>query len=106
MAALIGVSVKPAGGTYTVKLPLDALEQDGVPPEQGDSVSFSVEGSVQSVSGTNAVVKVESVNGEPVNESPADEAAEGEPPDSGAGPSTSDMGAALAKGAKGQPMPF
>ena len=51
-----------------------------------------------------ATVKITAVNGEPVDESSADEASEddtGSPP---AGPSTTDMGAALRKGAKGQPM--
>jgi hypothetical protein len=45
-------------------------------------------------------VKITSVNGEPVAESPGDETAE----DQGAGQSTADMGAALRKSAKGQPM--
>lgn len=104
MAALIGVVTKPKGGGYTAKIPLDLLAQDGVPPEQGDSVDFSVSATVQSVDAEDATVSITSVNGEPVAESPSDEAAE----DSGAGaaPSTADMGAALAKGAKGRPMPF
>lgn len=106
MAALIGVSVKPkAGGGYTCKVPLDLLAQDGVPPEQGDSVSYSVEGTVQSVDAEDATVKITSVNGEPVAESASDEAAEDQGA-AGAGPSTADMGASLAKRAKGQPMPF
>ena len=106
MAALIGVSVKPkAGGGYTCKVPLDLLAQDGVPPEQGDSVSYSVEGTVQSVDAEDATVKITSVNGEPVAESAADEAAEDQG-GAGAGPSTADLGASLAKRAKGQPMPF
>ena len=106
MAALIGVSVKPkAGGGYTAKVPLDLLSQDGVPPEQGDSVSFSCDATVQSVDAEDATVKLTSINGEPVAESAADETAE----DQGAtspSPSTADMGAALAKGARGRPMPF
>jgi hypothetical protein len=106
MAALIGINVKPkAGGGYTCKVPLDLLSQDGVPPEQGDSVDYQVSGTVQSVDAEDATVKITSVNGEPVAESAADETAE----DQGAtppGPSTADMGAALAKGAKGRPMPF
>lgn len=105
MAALIGISVKPkAGGGYICKVPLDLLAQDGVPPEQGDSVSYSVEGTVQSVDAEDATVKITSINGEPVAESASDETAEDQ--GAGAGPSTADMGAALRKGAKGQPMPF
>ena len=103
MAALIGVSVKPkAGGGYTCKVPIDLLSQDGVPPSEGDDVDYQVSGTVQSVTDTDATVKITSVNGEPVGG--GDEAAgdEGAPPS----PSTADMGAALAKGAKGQPMPF
>jgi hypothetical protein len=131
MAALIGVVSKGAGG-YTAKIPLDLLAQDGVPPEQGDSVSFSVDATVKSVDAEDATVSIQSVNGEPVNESPSDEAAEdqgdtGGPPQpggqaggaSGAGgrgwppprtgaisPATLALGNALRKKAKGQPMPF
>jgi hypothetical protein len=131
MAALIGVVSKGSGG-YTAKIPLDLLAQDGVPPEQGDDVSFSVEATVKSVDAEDATVSIQSVNGEPVNESPSDEAAEdqgeasGGPPQpggqaggaSGAGgrgwpartgaisPATLALGAALKKKARGQPLPF
>jgi hypothetical protein len=104
MAALIGVSIKPkSGGGYTCKVPLDLLSADGVPPEQGDQVDYQVSGTVQSVDAEDATVKITAVNGEPVDESSAEETTEdqGTPP---AGPSTADMGAALRKGAKGQPM--
>ena len=104
MAALIGISVKPKGGSYTCRVPLDLLSEDGTPPGQGDSVSYSVDGTVQSVTAEDAVVKIDAVNGQPVAESPADETAEDS--GAGAGPSTADMGAALRKGAKGQPLPF
>lgn len=104
MAALIGVSVKPKSGSYTCRVPLDLLSEDGTPPAEGDSVSYSVDGTVQSVDAEDAIVKVEAVNGQPVAESPADETAEDS--GAGAGPSTADMGAALRKGAKGQPLPF
>jgi hypothetical protein len=111
MAAIIAVA--KGGGGYTCKVPLDLLAQDGVPPEQGDSVSYSVEGTVQSTDAEDATVKITSVNGEPVDESPADEAAEDQGqggPDtglsSGGGPSTAQMGAALRAGAKGKPLPF
>jgi hypothetical protein len=108
MAALIGVSIKPkSGGGYTAKIPLDLLAQDGVPPETGDTISCSIEATVQSVDAEDATVKITSVNGQPVDESPAEETAEDSGAGgAGAGPSTADMGAALRKGAKGQPMPF
>ena len=102
MAAII--AVKASGGGYTCKVPLDLLAQDGVPPEQGDSVSYSVEGSVQSVDAEDATVKITSVNGEPVSEAPDQETSEDQA--SEASPSTADMGAALAKSARGKPMPF
>ena len=131
MAAIIGIST--GGGGYTAKIPLDLLSQDGVPPEQGDSVSFSCDATVKSVDAEDATVSIQSVNGEPVNESASDEASEdqgdqGGPPQpggqaggmSGAGgrggpmprvagpisPSTLALGAALKKKAKGQPLPF
>ena len=105
MAALVGVTVKPAsGGGYTCKVPLDIISEDGVPPEQGDSVSYQVDGTVQSVDAEDATIKIEAVNGQPVSESAADEASE----DAGAGaPPTSSaaMRPGLAAGAaKGPPM--
>ena len=72
MAALIGVVSKGSGG-YTAKIPLDLLSQDGVPPEQGDSVSFSVDATVSSVDADDATVKITAVNGEPVDGSGADD---------------------------------
>lgn len=100
--ALIGVSIKPtAGGGYTCKVPLDLLSEDGTPPAQGDSVSYSVDGTVQSVDAEDATVRITAVNGQPVGEAAGDETAE----DQGSGgASTADMGAALRSGAKGQPM--
>jgi hypothetical protein len=71
MAALIGVVAK--GGGYTAKIPLDLLAQDGVPPEQGDDVSFSVDATVKSVDADDATVSITSVNGEPVSGSGADD---------------------------------
>jgi hypothetical protein len=123
MAALIGVSIKPKNsGGSTATVPIDLLSQDGVPPEQGDKVSFSAEATVQSVTGTDATVKLDSINGEPVAEeaaeSPEEEASEGEGNNTpggggGGGPTapasraaTAGLGAALRKGARGRPMPF
>jgi hypothetical protein len=135
MAAIIGV-VTPKSGGATATVPIDLLSQDGVPPEQGDTVSFSVDATVKSVSGDNAVVSIQAVNGEPVNGGGAedqepDEDDTGGPSQpggqaggaSGAGgrggpmprgvplggalsPSTLALGAALKKKAKGQPLPF
>ena len=102
MAALIGVSVKPKStGGYTCKVPLDLVSEDGTPPAEGDTLSYQVDGTVQSVDAEDATVKITAVNGQPVAESPADETSE----DQGSGgPSTADMGAALRSSAKGQPM--
>jgi hypothetical protein len=127
MAALVGISVKPVGGAYICKVPLDLLAQDGVPPEKGDQVSYSVDGTVQSTDEEDATVKITSVNGQPVAESSSEEAAEDQGPPqpggqaggaAGAGgrgfslarggisPATAALGAALRKKARRQPMPF
>lgn len=85
----IGLSKGPAG--YTAKVPVNSLAEDGVPPEQGDSVSFSVDATVKSVSGGSATLSIDSINGEPVSEeaaeSPEEEAGEEgqESPPAGAG---------------------
>jgi hypothetical protein len=63
----IGIGKSPSG-QYTCEVPVDALSESGVPPEQGDKVSYSVEGTVQSISGPTATVSIDSVNGEPVGE--------------------------------------
>jgi hypothetical protein len=79
MAALIGINLKKdASGTggYVCKVPLDLLAADGVPPSEGDSVDYSVSGTVQSVDAEDATVKIEAVNGQPVDESAATEASE------------------------------
>ena len=87
MAALIGAvkaadpGADPKTSGFTVQIPLDLLSEDGVPPQANDAVSFSVDGTVQSADDENATVKIESVNGQPVDESTAQEATE----DSGAG---------------------
>jgi hypothetical protein len=109
MAALIGVSVKPKsdGSGYVCKVPLDLLSEDGVPPQEGDSVDYSVTGTVQSVDAEDATIKIESVNGEPVDESAAAEAGEDANTDTGGPPpatpppgSSAALRPALAAGAK------
>ena len=133
MAALIGVTVQPkSGGGSTATVPIDLLSQDGVPPEQGDKVSFSCDATVKSVSGTNATVSIDAINGEPVAEEAGEGPGDNESGESDTGtnpganpgpglgasplkaarvprvpsPGTAALGAALRKHAKGQPMPF
>jgi len=102
--ATIAIGISKGPGGYTCKVPVNALAEDGVPPEEGDTVQYSVSGTVQSVSGGTATVSIDSINGEPVSEeaseSPEEEAAEGP------GESTADMGTRLRKEAKGQALPF
>jgi hypothetical protein len=90
MAALIGISLKPKDGdeSASATVPLDLLGQDGVPPEEGDEVSFSVKGTVKSIDpdGETASVDIESIDGQPVSESSAQEAGEGEPGEGPGGP--------------------
>jgi hypothetical protein len=97
--AAIGITVAPSDtGTYICKVPVNSLEEGGTPPEEGDSVDFSVKGTVQSVTGKNATVKIDSINGEPVgeeaSESPEEESTEeeGEQGAGGGGPPTSGAG--------------
>ena len=91
MAALIGAvksadpGADPKTSGFTVQIPLDLLSEDGVPPQANDAVSFSVDGTVESADDENATVKIEAVNGQPVDESSAQEASE----DSGAPPGSS-----------------
>ena len=117
-------------------MPISAISEGGVPPEEGDTVQYSVEGKVQSVTGNTATVSIDTINGEPIgeesSESPEEEGAEpetGTPPGGGAGGGTpvaasgpglgrakiggtlpgeslAGMGARLRKGARGRPMPF
>jgi hypothetical protein len=88
----IGISPK-AGGEYTCKVPISAISEGGVPPEEGDTVQYSVEGKVQSVTGNTATVSIDTINGEPIgeeaSESPEEEGAEpetGTPPGGPGGP--------------------
>jgi hypothetical protein len=104
MAALIGVNVTPKSDNsgYVCRVPLDLLSEDGVPPAEGDSVSYSVDGTVQSVDAENANIKIESVNGQPVDESSAQEAAEDAGTSAGTAPapgSSAAMRPGLAAGA-------
>jgi hypothetical protein len=103
----IGISPKPGGGgTYTAQVPVNSLAESGVAPEPGDSVQYSVEGTVKSVSGGTATVSIDSVNGEPVSEeaseTPEEEQGEegqaGATPGAGGGPSGTQSGASPGPG--------
>lgn len=66
--------------TTTISIPIKALaiEADtgsGVAPEAGDAVTLQVMGKVTSVDGDNAVVSLESANGEPLGSGQEAEAA-------------------------------
>jgi hypothetical protein len=67
-------------------VPISAISEGGVPPEEGDTVQYSVEGKVESVTGNTATVSIDTINGEPIgeesSESPEQEGAE---PETGAG---------------------
>ena len=94
MAALIGVPPAVAGAAgapedfrvYGSDSSGPALGGWGAPSSQRFSVNFSVDGTVQSADDENATVKIEAVNGQPVDESAAQEATEdsGAPPGSAA----------------------
>jgi len=109
--ATIAIGVSKGPGGYTCKVPVNSLAESGVPPEEGDTVEYSVSGTVQSVSGSDATIKIDSINGEPVSEeaseSPEEEASE-ESQEGGGGPgeSTAAMGARLKKAARNAPPMF
>jgi hypothetical protein len=109
MAAIIGVVSKPSGSTATI--PIDLLAQDGVPPEEGDDVSFSVDATVKSVSGDNATVSIQAVNGEPVNggggddESGEDDTGDGGGAAGGPPQPGGQAGGLSGAGGRGGPMP-
>jgi hypothetical protein len=105
--ATIAIGVSPGGGGYTAKVPVNSVEESGVPPEEGDKVQFSVEGTVQSVSGGTATLSIDSVNGEPVSEEASEtpEEEQGEegqqgatPAGAGGGPSGAQSGASPGPG--------
>jgi hypothetical protein len=95
----IGIGKGPAG--YSAKVPVNSLAEDGVAPEEGDKVSFSVDATVKSVTGGTATIGIDSINGEPVSEEAAEspgeeegeESQEGTPPGPGQGPSGPSSGA-------------
>jgi hypothetical protein len=73
---------------------VDQLSEDGVPPEEGDEISCSIDGTVQDISGGMATVKITAINGEPVGaESEEGSEEEGEESGPGQGPSGPASGA-------------
>lgn len=89
-----------AGSTATV--PLDSLGD--TPPQVGDTVNFSVEGTVKSIQGSNAVIDIDTVNGDAGtnDDDTGDEEGESTSPGADYGPpagkeSLSAMGARLRK---------
>lgn len=103
--ANIAIGISPTSGAYTAKVPVNSLAESGVPPEEGDKVQFSVEATVESVSGGSATLSIDSVNGEPVSEeaseTPGEEQGEeGQqtPPGAGGGPSGPQSGASPGPG--------
>ena len=99
--ATIAIGVSPSTGGYTARVPLNSLEEDGVPPEVGDKFSGSFDATVKSVSGGTATLDIDAINGEAVSEeaaeSPEEEASEegqeSAPPGAGGGPSGAASGA-------------
>jgi hypothetical protein len=112
MAVAIGITASPKdSGTYTCDVPVNSLAEDGVPPEVGDSVDYSVKGTVKSISGSQATVDIDSINGEPVGEeaaeTPEEESTE-EEGEEGAGGGAGPSGPASGAGGitPGMPSPF
>lgn len=58
-----GESMDASGGPGEIPVSSDAVSVDGTPPEVGDTISFTVEGTVSSVEGDTLMVKPVRVNG-------------------------------------------
>lgn len=63
-----GSAPDSSGGGVTVTIPLDLLAQDGVPPGQGDQVQAQIDATVKSVSGSNATLSIDAIDGQPVGQ--------------------------------------
>ena len=85
----------------TVEVPVELLSQDGVPPEQGDTISAQIDGTVQSVDGDTATVSIDAINGQPVGAQTGNTTGAPAPPagpgGSGPGPGPG-MGAGMSPG--------
>jgi hypothetical protein len=55
---------KDETGDHLACVPVNTLEEDGVAPEPGDKVTFTVDGKVEHVEGDKAYVSIEKVNGQ------------------------------------------
>lgn len=49
-------------------VPAETVSEEGVPPEEGDEVSFTVDGTVKHVEGNEIYVKISKVNGQDVSD--------------------------------------
>jgi hypothetical protein len=77
MAAIIAIGVpkeKPA--KPTMSLPLDALSTDGAEPEVGDEVEHSIRGTISTIKGDMATIKLTALDGQPIEGAPEEEAGE------------------------------
>ena len=61
-----GDDTEDTSGGAEATVPIDSLSADGTPPSVGDTVKFSIEGVVQNISGGNAEIEINSVDGEAV----------------------------------------
>ena len=85
-----------SSGGVTVTVPLDLLSQDGVPPGQGDQVQAQIDATVKSVSGKNATLLIDAIDGQPVGQPDITDTGGPPPPPPG---SSAAMRPALAAGA-------
>jgi hypothetical protein len=84
MAAIIAIGVpKEKPSTPTLTLPLDALSSDGEEPTKGDEVEHSFKGTIASIKGDMATIRVTALDGQPVEGSPEEEAGESPEEESG-----------------------
>ncbi len=68
------------GGGATCSVPISSLSVDGTPPSVGDTVNFSVEGTVGNISGGIAQVDIKTIDGESAQDDSGDQAGDGSSP--------------------------
>jgi hypothetical protein len=101
--ATVAIGIAPSSGKYSCRVPLSAISESGVPPEEGDQVQFEVTGTVHNITGDSCTVDIDSINGEPIQGGGSSEAQasnEPLPPENATA-----MGIRLKKAARGLPMP-
>jgi hypothetical protein len=76
MAAIIAVLGKEKPVAPTMTLPVDALSQDGAEPEKGDEIEHSIRGTIASIKGDMATIKLTALDGKPIEGSPEEEQSE------------------------------